>query len=102
MEYRQLGKSSLNISRIGFGCMSLQLQDTGMHQLLIEAIDRGINFFDTAALYDKGRNEAALGELLKSKRKDIILATKAGNQWRPDGSGWDWNPKKEYILRMAE
>ena len=82
--------------------MSLQPHDAGMQQLLFAAIDQGINFFDTADLYDKGLNEQALGEILKSRRKDIILATKAGNQWRPDGSGWDWNPKKEYILRMAE
>jgi len=39
---------------------------------------------------------------LQGKRKEVIIATKAGNQWRPDGSGWDWNPRKEYILSAVE
>lgn len=102
MEYRQLGKSGMQISRIGFGTMSLNPKQGDIQSLLYSAIDQGINFFDTADLYDKGLNEQAVGEALKSRRKDIILATKAGNQWRPDGSGWDWNPRKAYILQAAE
>ena len=62
----------------------------------------GINFFDTADLYEKGENERRVGRALKEKRKEIILATKVGNQWRSDGSGWDWNPSKEYILTSVE
>jgi aryl-alcohol dehydrogenase-like predicted oxidoreductase len=67
-----------------------------------KAIEYGINYFDTADLYDKGLNEIMIGKALKGKRDKVILATKAGNQWRPDGSGWDWNPKKEYILACFE
>ncbi|ULQ52043.1 aldo/keto reductase [Flavihumibacter fluvii] len=102
MEYRQLGKSTLHISRIGFGAMSLRPLENNVQDLLFSAIDKGINFFDTADLYDKGLNETALGQALKGKRQDIILATKVGNQWRQDGSGWDWNPRKAYILKAAE
>ena len=102
MNYRQLGKSGLKISDIGFGCMSLgdQLEENKI--LIDRAIDLGINFFDTADLYQKGENESMLGKILGNRRKEFIIATKVGNQWRKDGSGWDWNPKKEYILSCVE
>lgn len=70
--------------------------------MIHRAIDLGINFFDTADLYNKGLNEEMVGKAIKQKRDNIILATKVGNQWRADGSGWDWNPSKEYILQSAE
>jgi aryl-alcohol dehydrogenase-like predicted oxidoreductase len=47
-------------------------------------------------------NEISVGKALKAKRNEVMIATKAGNQWRADGSGWDWNPRKEYILSCAE
>ena len=47
-------------------------------------------------------NEVKIGKLLKSKRNQVIIATKVGNQHRADGNGWDWNPKKEYILSAVE
>lgn len=102
MIYQQLGKSNLKISRIGFGCMSLKPNDPQSEKNLQRSIELGINFFDTADLYDKGANEELLGRVLKQKRHQIILATKAGNQWKADGSGWDWNPRKEYILKCAD
>ena len=70
--------------------------------IIHHALDLGINYFDTADLYEKGMNEMLVGKALQSKRADSIIATKVGNQWRPDGSGWDWNPGKEYILKCAE
>ena len=102
MNYRQLGKSSLQISEIGFGCMSLQGTDASDRSILRQAVDLGINFFDTADLYQHGRNEMILGEALKDDRKNLIISTKVGNQWRNDGSGWDWNPSGEYILSSVE
>ncbi len=102
MIYQQLGNSDLMISRIGFGCMSLKPRDAQSEKILHCAIEEGINYFDTADLYDKGANEELLGRVFKQKRNEIIIATKAGNQWRSDGSGWDWNPRKEYILKCAE
>jgi aryl-alcohol dehydrogenase-like predicted oxidoreductase len=71
-------------------------------EIIHHALDLGINYFDTADLYEKGLNEIMLGKALQSKRGSSIIATKVGNQWRPDGSGWDWNPGKEYILNCAE
>lgn len=102
MQYQQLGNSSLNISRIGFGCMSLKPDQQDIPWLINEAIDKGINYFDTADLYDKGLNEIVLGKVLKEKRAQVIIATKGGNKWKADGSGWDWNPSKEYIIKASE
>lgn len=102
MKYQILGKSSLNISKIGFGCMSLKPDQKDFSQIIDEAIDHGINYFDTADLYDKGMNETLLGKAFKGKRDKVIIASKAGNQWRADGSGWDWNPRKDYILKCAD
>jgi aryl-alcohol dehydrogenase-like predicted oxidoreductase len=102
MEYKQLGKSQLKISKIGFGCMSLKSGAADNKQTIHRALELGINYFDTADLYDKGENEKLIGDALKEKRKEVIIATKVGNQWRPDGSGWDWNPDKKYILSCVE
>jgi aryl-alcohol dehydrogenase-like predicted oxidoreductase len=102
MEYKTLGHSDLQISRIGFGAMSLKMGEEANTRLLHEAITSGINFFDTADLYDKGVNEELIGRALKGRRDQVIIATKVGNQWRPDGSGWDWNPNPGYILDCVE
>jgi len=82
--------------------MSLGEIEEANSRLLTLAFDKGINFFDTADLYQKGFNEATVGKALKEKRKELIIATKVGNQWREDGSGWDWNPRKDYILSALE
>lgn len=102
MKKRQLGKSDLLISEVSFGCMSLGDDERTNAEILNKAIDKGMNFFDTADLYDKGQNELRVGRALKDKRKHVFIATKVGNQWRKDGNGWDWNPKKEYILSAVE
>ncbi|HEY6899618.1 MAG TPA: aldo/keto reductase, partial [Puia sp.] len=101
MNYSQLGTSDLRISRIGFGCMSLG-DEREAAGLIHRAIEGGINFFDTADLYDKGVNEEMVGRILRDRRGEVLIATKVGNQWREDGSGWDWNPRKEYILKAVE
>src|SRR6202162_6730939 len=98
MEYQLLGKSKLKISRIGFGAMSLEQNNPHNESLLHSALDGGINFFDTADMYQQGSNEILLGRAFREKRKRIILSTKVGNKWRADGSGWDWVPSKKYIL----
>lgn len=103
MKYSLLGKSDLQLSEIGFGCMSLEGGDRRDNiKLLQHARENGINFFDTADLYQEGENEKTVGEALKDRREKVIIATKVGNQLRADGSGWDWNPRKEYILKAVE
>jgi aryl-alcohol dehydrogenase-like predicted oxidoreductase len=102
MEYKQLGKSNIQISKIGFGCMSLKGDYAALDKLLNTAIERGINYFDTADIYDSGRNETELGKTLTPFRKKIFIATKGGNQPKPDGSGLFWNPTKAYIMKACE
>lgn len=102
MKYRLLPKANWQISEVSYGCMSLDLEAADNQRLLLQAVDLGINYFDTADLYDQGENERIVGEALKECRQQIYLATKVGNQWRADGSGWDWNPRKEYILEAVK
>lgn len=102
MKYNLLGKSDLRVSEVAFGCMSLGQDDAYNVRLLHRALDSGITLFDTADLYDHGQNEIIVGKALKERRDKAVISTKAGNQWRSDGSGWDWNPSKGYILKAAE
>jgi len=102
MEYTQLGKSDLKISRISLGCMSLGINYEHAATLLDKALEMGINYWDTADLYDKGENERIVGRFLKGRRDQVVIGTKVGNQWREDGTGWNWNPRKEYIIEAVE
>lgn len=99
MNCNKLGKSDLSVSEIAFGCMSLGNNEPLNKQILHQALDHGINFFDTADIYSGGQNEISVGNAFKGMRDKIILATKVGNQLRADGSGLDWNPSREHILK---
>lgn len=101
MNYQTLGKSDLKVSEISLGCMSLGKDQATNTAIIQKAFEQGVNFFDTADLYDQGWNEESVGEVLKPIRQKVIIATKVGNQLREDGSGWDWNPRKEYILESV-
>ncbi|MCH4825085.1 aldo/keto reductase [Planococcus halocryophilus] len=100
MKKRQLGTSGLAVSEIGFGCMSLPTDEKDAGRIVDEAIAHGINYFDTADLYDKGENEKVVGKVLKHHRNDIILATKVGNQWQTNTDEVQWNPSKDYIKKQ--
>ncbi|UZO81939.1 aldo/keto reductase [Aquimarina sp. ERC-38] len=102
MDYRRLGNSDLEISKISFGCMSLDYKNPESVSLLHKALDQGVNFFDTADLYDWGENEKLIGKALKDMRKNVIIATKVGNEWNKDKSDWKWNPSKKYILQAVD
>lgn len=81
MKKRQLGNSDLFVTEMGLGCMSLGTSETEAMRIIDEAIDLGINFFDTADLYDYGLNEEFVGKVLKRRRDQIVLTTKVGNRW---------------------
>ncbi|WP_435534525.1 aldo/keto reductase [Bacillus amyloliquefaciens] len=102
MRKRTLGHSDLEISEIGLGCMSLGTDKVKALSILDEAIELGINYLDTADLYDFGRNEEIVGEAVKNRRHDIILATKAGNRWNDDKDGWHWDASKGYIKEAVK
>ncbi|NPC93166.1 aldo/keto reductase [Bacillus sp. WMMC1349] len=102
MEKRMLGHSDLKVSEVGLGCMSLGTDKQQALAILDEALALGINYLDTADLYDFGRNEEMVGEAIKARRKDIILATKVGNRWEDGKSGWYWDPSKAYIKEAVK
>ena len=88
---------------VALGCMSLPLQDERLCMRIMEsAIEAGIRLFDTADIYQGGRNEQVVGLFMKGRREQVELATKVGNVPRPDGSGWDWNPRKAYVMEAVE
>ncbi len=72
MQYNKLGKSDLHINQVGFGCMSLGDDHLSNERLLHQAIHDGINYFDTADLYQKGFNEETVGRALKPFRDKVI------------------------------
>ncbi|KYG32322.1 aldo/keto reductase [Alkalihalobacillus trypoxylicola] len=102
MELRRLGKSDLKVSSIGLGCMSLGSNEQEALTILDAAISRGINYLDTADLYDQGLNEQFIGKALKGKREQIVLATKVGNRFAPGEKGWTWDPSKEHIMSAVK
>jgi predicted aldo/keto reductase-like oxidoreductase len=72
LDYRTLGKTGLKVTTLGFGCMI-----TSDPSVITRAADLGINYFDTARVYQHGNNEKMVGAALKGKRKQIILCTKS-------------------------
>ncbi|SOB94101.1 aryl-alcohol dehydrogenase-like predicted oxidoreductase [Ureibacillus xyleni] len=97
MKKRALGNSSIEITELSLGCMSLPTNIIDAKPIIHSAIDYGINYFDTADLYDKGINEEIVGELLKPHRNELILATKVGNRWNDGENGWRWDPSPSHI-----
>ncbi|MRX74316.1 aldo/keto reductase [Bacillus lacus] len=102
MKKKQLGSSDLFVSRIGLGCMSLGTDYTHAKRLIDTAIENGINYLDTADLYDNGVNEEIIGKAVKNRRSDLILATKAGNRRISGKDGWTWDPSKAHIKEAVK
>jgi len=102
MRYKNLGRSTLSLSEVSIGCMSLGHDDALNRKILHRACDLGINYFDTADVYQNGHNEISVGKAFNDRRDKVIIATKVGNQLRSDGQGFDWNPTKSYILQSVE
>lgn len=80
MEYRQLGKSGLQVSAMGLGAnpFGLEVDESGAAAVVNRAIDLGITFIDTADIYHAGRSEEFLGKALRGHRHEVVLGTKAG------------------------
>lgn len=102
MKKRKLGNSDLLVSELGLGCMSIGTEEKAAREIIETALDEGINYFDTADLYDFGENENIVGAALKGVREKVIIATKVGNRWKPDKSGWSWDPSKSYIKEAVK
>ncbi|MBD1432460.1 aldo/keto reductase [Sphingobacterium sp. DN00404] len=103
MALKKLGHSVLQVAPIGLGTMSLKGGATKQNtEVLRRAVELGVNYFDTADLYERGMNEDMIGQVLAPIRDKVVLATKVGNQWRSDGSAWDWKASKAYILKAVD
>jgi aryl-alcohol dehydrogenase-like predicted oxidoreductase len=97
MKRNRLGRSDLYVGEIGLGCMSLGTDETKAVAIIHEALEHGINFLDTADLYDEGHNEEIVGKAIQHRRAEVIVATKVGNRREPGKEGWSWDPSKAYI-----
>ena len=110
MEKRELGKSGLEVSALGLGCMGMSFgygpaaDVNDMIRLIHEAVDMGVNFFDTAEVYGPFTNEELLGKALSPIKDKVVIATKFG--FRPDPSnGGAWtalDSRPEHIREVAE
>jgi len=99
MEYVKFGKTGLKVSRLWLGCMTYGVPERGNHPwtmteaesrpLIKQAVELGINVFDTANAYSDGTSEEIVGRALKefTRREEIIIATKVYNRMRPDPNG---------------
>lgn len=92
MQKRKLGKSNLEVSALGLGCMGMTFSYAPFPEkatsiaLLRAAVERGVNFFDTAEVYGPFNNEELVGEALQPFRDQVVIATKFGFDINPDGS----------------
>jgi aryl-alcohol dehydrogenase-like predicted oxidoreductase len=110
MQKRKLGKSNLEVSAIGLGCMGMSFgygpaaDKKEMISLIRSAVERGVTFFDTAEVYGPFTNEELVGEALAPLRDQVVIATKFGFKLDPNGgprwSGLDSSP--EHVKEVAE
>ena len=102
-----LGHSTLNVNRIGLGCMGMSefygsFNEEESIKTLHKAIDLGVNFFDTADMYGSGANEQLLGKAFKDRWDDVILATKFAVMRGPNGEFTGLNGKPAYIRKACD
>ncbi len=102
MEYRNIGRTGLKVSEICFGTMTFgNYTDLAEGKRMVDmCFDAGVNFFDTADAYNGGKSEEILGEALKGKRDQAVLATKVFNPMGPgvNDSGWS----RKHVLQDIE
>src|SRR6266480_3275696 len=108
MQKRKLGKSNLEVSAIGLGCMGMSFSygppkdKREMISLLHAAVEHGVTFFDTAEVYGPFTNEELVGEGLAPFRKQVVIATKFGFKIGPKGEQLGVDSRPEHIKEVAE
>jgi aryl-alcohol dehydrogenase-like predicted oxidoreductase len=108
MQRRALGKSSLEVSALGLGCMGMSFglgpakEKQEMIPLIRAAVDLGVTFFDTAEVYGPYTNEALVGEALEPMRSEVIIATKFGFAFDENGKQVGLNSRPEHVKQVAE
>ncbi|PYK59202.1 MAG: aldo/keto reductase [Verrucomicrobia bacterium] len=108
MKKRKLGKSNLEVSAIGLGCMGMSFgygppaDKQEMILLLRTAVERGVTFFDTAEIYGPFTNEELVGEALAPVRERVVIATKFGFKFGSKGEQIGLDSRPEHIKEVAE
>ncbi len=108
MQKRKLGKSNLEVSAIGLGCMGMSYGYGPAHDkqemisLIRSAVERGVTFFDTAEAYGPFTNEELVGEALAPMRERVVIATKFGFKFGPKGEQIGLDSRPEHIKQVAD
>ena len=108
MQKRKLGKSNLEVSALGLGCMGLSYgfgpatEKQQAISLIRTAFERGVTFFDTAEAYGPYKNEELVGEALAPFRDQVVIATKFGFEFDADGGQSGMNSQPQHIREVAE
>jgi aryl-alcohol dehydrogenase-like predicted oxidoreductase len=109
MQSRRLGTapSPLEVSALGLGCMGMSefygsTDDDESIAVIRRALDEGCTFLDTADMYGPFTNERLIGRAIAGRRDDVVLATKFGNERRPDGSRLGINGKPQYVRAACD
>ncbi len=108
MQKRRLGKSNLEVSALGLGCMAMSAgygpagDKHEMISLIRSAVELGVTFFDTAESYGPFTNEELLGEALAPVREQVVIATKFGFKFDPNGMETGMDSRPEHIRQVAE
>jgi aryl-alcohol dehydrogenase-like predicted oxidoreductase len=107
MQKRQLGKQGLKVSALGLGCMGMSEfygagDEAESIAVIHRALDLGVDFLDTADMYGPFTNEQLVGRAIKGRRDRVVVATKFGNERRPDGSWVRINGTPEYVKQACD
>lgn len=112
MKYRQLGKTGISASVLGFGMWPIggtqqagdygNVDDAEAVKAIRRALDLGVTLFDTAPAYGNGRAESILGEALAERRSEAVIATKCAVHWDYSDERWVTTSNREAILKSAE
>ena len=99
MKYRRLGKTNLNVSEISLGTWQVGgpwgsgFDSASAIKIINTAIDHGVNFIDTADVYEAGLSEATVGKVVRSRKEEVFVGTKCGRQITPHNNE-NYQPKR--------